>query len=93
MKKRSRKKHSKLLLPLIVFFLGSVGLLALCLLFIARDTPPHAAVPNEIESALDTLEKKNESIPTLIQQFEAPIQITREVSVNPQIIQTVGANI
>lgn len=76
------------MLPLIVFFLGSVGLLALCLLFLARDTPPHAAVPNEIESALDTLEKKNESIPTLIQQFEAPIQITREVSVNPQIIQT-----
>ena len=88
MKKRSRKKHSKLLLPLIVFFLGSAGLLALCLLLVVRDTPTNPAVPNEIESALDTLEKKNESIPTSIQQFEAPVQITREDSLNPQILQS-----
>ena len=82
MKKRSRKKHSKLLLPLIVFFLGSAGLLALCLLLIVRDTPTNPAVPNEIESALDTLEKKDESITPPIQQFEVPVQITREDSIN-----------
>lgn len=93
MKKRSRKtknKHSKLILPLVVFLLGFTGLIALTLLLAVRNVQSSTVITSEFESALDNLEKKKETTPTETYQFETPLQPALDSVPDQKLIQGYG---